>query len=48
MIKVVEGLQSLCNSSELVEGGQAVAFDVVYAGQSCRAFAVRFKGTAHG
>ena len=48
MIKVVEGLQSLCNSSELVEGGQAVAFDVVYVGQTCRAFAVRFKGTAHG
>ena len=48
MIKVVEGLQSLCNSGELVEGGQAVAFDVVYAGQTCRAFAVRFKGTAHG
>ena len=48
MIKVLEGLQSLCNSGELAEGGQAVAFDVVYAGQTCRAFAVRFKGTAHG
>ena len=48
MIKVVEGLQSLCNSGELAEGGQAIAFDVVYAGQTCRAFAVRFRGTAHG
>lgn len=37
----------LCNSSELVEGGQAVSFDVVHAGQSCRAFAVRFEGVAH-
>ena len=48
MIKGVENLHSLCNSGELAEGGQAVAFDVVYAGQTCRAFAVRFKGTAHG
>ena len=34
----------LCNSSELVDGGKAVPFDVVYAGQTCRAFAVRFEG----
>ena len=40
-------LQALCNSSDLTDGGQAVPFDVVFAGQTCRAFAVRFKGMAH-
>lgn len=34
----------LCNSRELLDSGLAVPFDVVYAGQTCRAFAVRFKG----
>lgn len=38
------GLLPLCNSAELVEAGSAVPFDVVYAGQTCRAFAVRFEG----
>lgn len=38
---------ALCNSSDLQEGGLAVAFDVVYAGQTCRAFAVRFEGQVH-
>ncbi|GKT13786.1 Rieske 2Fe-2S domain-containing protein [Acidovorax sp. SUPP2522] len=33
----------LCPSADLVDGGQAVAFDVLYAGQACRAFAVRFE-----
>ena len=37
-------LLSLCRSCDLVEGGLAVPFDVNYAGQSCRAFAVRFGG----
>ena len=37
-------LLPLCGSHELVEGGQAVPFDVVYAGQICRAFAVRYHG----
>lgn len=36
--------QPLCNSADLVEAGPAVPFDVVYAGQTCRAFAVRFEG----
>lgn len=36
-----------CNSSDLHEGGLAVAFDVVYAGQTCRAFAIRFDGQVH-
>lgn len=38
---------ALCNGSDLVEGSLAVPFDVIYAGQSCRAFAIRFEGTAH-
>ena len=37
----------LCNAGELVDGGLAVPFDVVYAGQTCRAFAVRFRGQVH-
>ncbi|KAB2968327.1 MAG: Rieske (2Fe-2S) protein, partial [Thermoanaerobaculia bacterium] len=37
----------LCNSADLLEGGLAVPFDVVYAGQTCRAFAVRFEGSPH-
>jgi len=36
-----------CQSAELQEGGKAVGFDVVYAGQTCRAFAVRFEGQPH-
>lgn len=34
----------LCRSDELLEGAEAVPFDVVYAGAPCRAFAVRFAG----
>lgn len=34
----------LCNAADLQEGGLAVPFDVVYAGQTCRAFAIRFEG----
>jgi len=37
----------LCNSGDLSEGGCAVGFDVVYGGQTCRAFAVRFQGQVH-
>ena len=43
----MDDLQPLCNSGDLAEAGQAVPFDVVYAGQTCRAFAVRFKGSVH-
>jgi len=39
-----EPLLPLCNSRDLAEGGLAVPFDVVYAGQHCRAFAIRFEG----
>jgi len=35
---------SLCNSADLADSGEAVPFDVVYCGQTCRAFAVRYQG----
>jgi nitrite reductase/ring-hydroxylating ferredoxin subunit len=38
---------ALCSSSALVDGGLAVPFDVLYQGQTCRAFAVRYAGVAH-
>jgi len=38
---------ALCASADLVDGGLAVPFDVMYAGQTCRAFAVRWRGTVH-
>lgn len=37
----------LCNSTDLTDGGRAVPFDVRYAGQTCRAFAVRYRGVPH-
>ena len=37
----------LCISADLQEGGVAVPFDLIYAGQTCRAFAVRFEGQVH-
>ena len=37
----------LCNSRDLLDGGRAVGFDVVYAGQTCRAFAIRYQGRVH-
>ena len=40
-------LNPLCRSDELQEGGLACPFDVVYAGQTCRAFAVRYQGAVH-
>lgn len=40
-------LVPLCNAHELVDGGLAVPFDVVYGGQTCRAFAIRYRGQVH-
>jgi nitrite reductase/ring-hydroxylating ferredoxin subunit len=37
----------LCNSADLVDGGEAVPFDVNFAGQTCRAFAIRYHGQVH-
>ena len=39
---------ALCASTDLANGGLAVPFDVVFAGQTCRAFAIRYQGQAHG
>ena len=39
--------QALCSSTDLANGGPAVPFDVVHAGLTCRAFAVRFEGRVH-
>ena len=38
---------ALCASTDLLNSGDAVPFDVVYAGQTCYAFAIRFVGTVH-
>ena len=38
---------ALCNSGDLVNSGDAVPFDVVYCGQTCMAFAVRYAGRVH-
>ena len=40
-------LHPLCPSNDLVNGGLAVPFDVVFSGQTCRAFAIRFQGQVH-
>jgi nitrite reductase/ring-hydroxylating ferredoxin subunit len=37
----------LCPGSELLDGGLACSFDVNYAGQHCRAFALRYQGRVH-
>ena len=37
----------LCPSADLVDGGRAFGFDVLYAGQSSRAFAIRYQGQVH-
>jgi nitrite reductase/ring-hydroxylating ferredoxin subunit len=42
-----ESVVALCSSHDLIEGGQAVPFEVVHGGQTCRAFAVRFEGQVH-
>jgi nitrite reductase/ring-hydroxylating ferredoxin subunit len=38
---------TLCDSNELVDSGQAVPFNVVYEGESCVAFAIRFEGQVY-
>ncbi len=42
-----ENTHFLCASSDVVEGQMAVPFDVCHAGQTCRAFAVRFESQVH-
>ena len=38
---------ALCNSADLQDAQRAVPFELQYAGQTCRAFAVRYKGIAY-
>lgn len=38
---------ALCQSTDLVDSGLAVPFDVVYGGQTCFAFAVRYAGQVY-
>ena len=38
---------SLCHSADLVNSAEAVPFDVMYYGQVCRAFAIRYAGQVH-
>ena len=45
---MADTLLPLCNSAATWwTAGLAVPFDVVYAGQTCRAFAVRYEGLPH-
>ena len=37
----------LCDSAALVQGGDAVPFELVYMGRNCRAFAFRFEGQVY-
>ena len=37
----------LCASADLADSGRGCSFDVNYAGQTCRAFAVRYQGQVH-
>ncbi len=43
----MDTLIALCASAALLERGRAMPFDVVFAGQTCRAFAVRFDTEVH-
>lgn len=40
-------LHPLCNSRDLVDSGPAVSFEVIHAGLTCRAFAIRFRTQVH-
>ncbi len=44
MPELVQAPQPLCASGDLADSALAVPFDVVYGGQTCRAFAIRFQG----
>lgn len=37
----------LCNSRDLINSGEAVPFNVLYCGQTCRGFAIRYAGRAY-
>lgn len=43
----VGGRFALCPSSALHDGGEAVPFEVLYLGRTCRAFVVRYGGRVY-
>lgn len=42
-----EEVIALCKSGELQNSGEAVPFDVLFRGRTCRAFAIRFEDQSH-
>lgn len=50
-LKAADGFEAqaiaLCNSDVLVNSGEAAPFDVVYCGQTCMAFAIRYDGSVY-
>ena len=38
---------ALCASADLQDGGPAVSFDLSYGGQTCRAFAIRYRAQVY-
>ncbi len=38
---------AICHSADLRDGGLAAAFDVVFGGQTCHAFALRYRGQVY-
>ena len=44
---MADTLMPLCASEALRDGGPAVAFELQFRGQVCRAFAVRYEGAVH-
>jgi nitrite reductase/ring-hydroxylating ferredoxin subunit len=50
-VKVTDGFEpqviTLCSSDLLINSGEAVPFDVVYCGQTCLAFAIRYQGQVY-
>ena len=42
-----EAVIALCNSADLKDSSEAVPFDVLFRGRTCRAFAIRFEGQSH-
>jgi nitrite reductase/ring-hydroxylating ferredoxin subunit len=50
-VKVTDGFEpqviALCKSDALANSGEAVPFDVIYCGQTCLAFAIRYDNKVH-
>ena len=42
-----ETLIPLCSAADLVNSSEAVPFDVIYCGQTCRAFAIRYQNQVY-